>query len=241
MQISPKTFIEPFYLLGEFGVKVAGRDVTVITMPRKLVFGDLNHQGFPFYSGSYTYHCEYDANGEPCKISCHDFFAPLLGITVDGKRKGSIIAAPYEIDLGTLSKGKHNNDITVFGNRYNTFGPLHNNDENYAWYGECAWETHGAYFAYEYHFKPFGIFTSPRIIHLSDIAKLLDCLNKLVDQGHSVIVIEHHLDVIKSADYIIDLGPEGGNQGGYIVAEGTPEQLVKVKESYTGMYLRTVL
>jgi excinuclease ABC subunit A len=54
-------------------------------------------------------------------------------------------------------------------------------------------------------------------------------------------VIEHHLDVIKSADYIIDLGPEGGNQGGYIVAEGTPEQVAKVKESYTGKYLRTVL
>ncbi|MDF2537951.1 MAG: uvrA1 [Herbinix sp.] len=78
-------------------------------------------------------------------------------------------------------------------------------------------------------------------LHLSDIAKLLDCLNKLVDQGHSVIVIEHHLDVIKSADYIIDLGPEGGNQGGYIVAEGTPEQVMKVKESYTGRYLKTVL
>jgi len=78
-------------------------------------------------------------------------------------------------------------------------------------------------------------------LHLSDIAKLLDCLNKLVDQGHSVIVIEHHLDVIKSADYIIDLGPEGGNKGGYIVAEGTPEQVVKVKESYTGKYLKEVL
>jgi excinuclease ABC subunit A len=78
-------------------------------------------------------------------------------------------------------------------------------------------------------------------LHLSDIAKLLECLNRLVDQGHSVIVIEHHLDVIKSADYIIDLGPEGGNQGGYIVAEGTPEQVVKVKESYTGKYLKTVL
>jgi excinuclease ABC subunit A len=78
-------------------------------------------------------------------------------------------------------------------------------------------------------------------LHLSDIAKLLDCLNKLVDQGHSVIVIEHHLDVIKSADYIIDLGPEGGSQGGYVVAEGTPEQVVKVKESYTGKYLKEVL
>lgn len=78
-------------------------------------------------------------------------------------------------------------------------------------------------------------------LHLSDIAKLLDCLNKLVDQGHSVIVIEHHLDVIKSADYIIDLGPEGGSKGGYIVAEGTPEQVVKVKDSYTGRYLQEVL
>lgn len=78
-------------------------------------------------------------------------------------------------------------------------------------------------------------------LHLSDIAKLLLCLGKLVDQGHSVIVIEHHLDVIKSADYVIDLGPEGGSQGGYIVAEGTPEQVAKVKESYTGKYLKEVL
>lgn len=78
-------------------------------------------------------------------------------------------------------------------------------------------------------------------LHLSDIQKLLDCLNKLVDQGHSVLVIEHHLDVIKSADYIIDMGPEGGNRGGYVVAEGTPEQVAMVKESYTGKYLREVL
>lgn len=78
-------------------------------------------------------------------------------------------------------------------------------------------------------------------LHLSDIEKLLICLNKLVDQGHSVIVIEHNLDVIKSADYLIDLGPEGGSQGGYIVAEGTPEQITRVEKSYTGKYLRTVL
>ena len=74
-------------------------------------------------------------------------------------------------------------------------------------------------------------------LHMSDIAKLLISLNKLVDQGHSVIVIEHHLDVIKSADYLIDMGPEGGAQGGYVVAEGTPEQVAKIEESYTGKYL----
>lgn len=78
-------------------------------------------------------------------------------------------------------------------------------------------------------------------LHLSDIEKLLLCLNKLVDNGHSVLVIEHHLDVIKSADYIIDMGPEGGRGGGYVIAEGTPEQVVKVEQSYTGKYLKDVL
>lgn len=78
-------------------------------------------------------------------------------------------------------------------------------------------------------------------LHLSDIQKLIDCLGRLVDKGHTVLVIEHHLDVIKSADYIIDMGPEGGNGGGYVVAEGTPEQVVKVNGSYTGKFLKTVL
>lgn len=78
-------------------------------------------------------------------------------------------------------------------------------------------------------------------LHLSDIQKLIDCLSKLVDKGHTVLVIEHHLDVIKSADYIIDMGPEGGNGGGCVVAEGTPEQVAKVEASYTGKFLREVL
>ncbi|WNS46295.1 excinuclease ABC subunit UvrA [Paenibacillus sp. MMS20-IR301] len=78
-------------------------------------------------------------------------------------------------------------------------------------------------------------------LHLEDIKKLLVALNKLVDSGHSVLVIEHHLDVIKSADYIIDMGPEGGDQGGYVVAEGTPEQVAEVEASYTGRYLRSEL
>lgn len=78
-------------------------------------------------------------------------------------------------------------------------------------------------------------------LHLSDIQKLIDCLTKLVDQGHTVLVIEHHLDVIKSADYIIDMGPEGGSGGGYVVAEGTPEHVAKVKASHTGRFLKEVL
>ena len=78
-------------------------------------------------------------------------------------------------------------------------------------------------------------------LHIDDIKKLLEILNNIVDNGDTVIVIEHNLDVIKVADYIIDLGPEGGDGGGKIVATGTPEEVAKIKKSYTGFYLKKVL
>ncbi|MDO5331147.1 MAG: excinuclease ABC subunit UvrA [Bacillota bacterium] len=78
-------------------------------------------------------------------------------------------------------------------------------------------------------------------LHFADVDKLIDVLQKLVDQGNSVIVIEHNLDVIKTADWIIDLGPDGGDKGGEIVAIGTPEDVSKVKKSYTGQYLKKIL
>lgn len=78
-------------------------------------------------------------------------------------------------------------------------------------------------------------------LHFDDIKRLLLVLNKLADKDNSVMIIEHNLEVIKSADWIIDLGPEGGDKGGYIVAEGTPEQVANVKESYTGQYLKKCL
>ena len=78
-------------------------------------------------------------------------------------------------------------------------------------------------------------------LHMADVQKLLDSLNRLVDSGHTVLVIEHHLDVIKTADYIIDLGPEGGHKGGEVLAQGTPEEIAKVKASYTGQFLKGYL
>ena len=78
-------------------------------------------------------------------------------------------------------------------------------------------------------------------LHSHDIKKLLAIIKKIVDNKDSVIVIEHNLDMIKVADYIIDLGPEGGEGGGNIIATGTPEQLTKIKESYTGHYLSKIL
>ena len=78
-------------------------------------------------------------------------------------------------------------------------------------------------------------------LHSADIKRLLVILQRIVDNGDTVLVIEHNLDVIKSADYIIDLGPDGGDNGGTIVAIGTPEEVSKVKGSYTGEFLKKML
>ncbi|EQD55092.1 excinuclease ABC subunit A, partial [mine drainage metagenome] len=78
-------------------------------------------------------------------------------------------------------------------------------------------------------------------LHFADVAKLLEVLCRLRDQGNTVIVIEHHLDVVKTADWIIDLGPEGGGGGGYLVAAGTPETLADHPRSFTGQFLKPLL
>ncbi|WP_303966439.1 excinuclease ABC subunit UvrA [Sporosarcina ureae] len=90
--------------------------------------------------------------------------------------------------------------------------------------------------------KSFYILDEPTTgLHVHDISKLLEVLQRLVDGGNTVLVIEHNLDVIKTVDYIIDIGPEGGDKGGEIVATGTPEEIAEVKESYTGKYLKPIL
>jgi excinuclease ABC subunit A len=78
-------------------------------------------------------------------------------------------------------------------------------------------------------------------LHFHDVKKLLEVLHELVNQGNTVVVIEHNLEVIKTADWVIDLGPEGGDGGGEIVAQGTPEEVAKAKASHTGRFLREVL
>lgn len=90
--------------------------------------------------------------------------------------------------------------------------------------------------------KNFYILDEPTTgLHTDDIARLLDVLQRLVDAGNTVLVIEHNLDVVKTADHIIDLGPEGGEGGGTILATGTPEEIIEVKESYTGRYLKKIM
>jgi excinuclease ABC subunit A len=78
-------------------------------------------------------------------------------------------------------------------------------------------------------------------LHFEDIRVLIDVLDKLVDKGNTIIIIEHNLDVIKVADHIIDLGPEGGQRGGELVCQGTPEEIIKNKKSYTAQFLKDEL
>ena len=78
-------------------------------------------------------------------------------------------------------------------------------------------------------------------LHFADVHRLVDILRRLCEGGNTVVVIEHNLDVIKTADYIIDIGPEGGEGGGTVVATGTPEEIAKCKKSYTGQYLKKYL
>ena len=78
-------------------------------------------------------------------------------------------------------------------------------------------------------------------LHFDDISRLITVLNSLVDKGNTVVIIEHNLDVVKASDWIIDLGPEGGDKGGTVVASGTPEDIIKVKESHTGRFLKQVI
>ena len=86
--------------------------------------------------------------------------------------------------------------------------------------------------------KALFIFDEPTTgLHFHDIQKLLKSFNALIDKGHTVIVIEHNMDLVKCADYVIDLGAEGGENGGYLVTQGTPEQIIKSKDSYTAKYL----
>ena len=90
--------------------------------------------------------------------------------------------------------------------------------------------------------KTFYILDEPTTgLHFEDIRVLMNVINELVDKGNSVLIIEHNLDVVKLADYIIDVGPEGGKNGGTILAKGTPEEIIKVKNSYTAEYLKKEL
>ena len=129
--------------------------------------------------------------------------------------------------------------------------PLHDVGLGYVQLGQSSSTLSGgeiqrvklAYFLSQTHASPtLFLFDEPTTgLHFHDISQLLRCFNQLIRQGHSVVVIEHNLDVVKMADHVIDLGPEGGDEGGNLVGCGTPEQLVAQSDSYTSRALRPKL
>lgn len=163
-----RTNVEWCYLLGDFGVRVRGREAKVIAAPAALRFGDWTHQGLPFYAGNVTYHCPVRGGGRTT-LRAGDFTNPLLSVRLGRKSLGPIAFAPHEIDLGTLT-GKHQLDITAFGNRHNAFGPLHHTKRDLTWVGPAAWRSTGEWWSYDYHFKPIGILKSPKLITRRDAA-----------------------------------------------------------------------
>jgi hypothetical protein len=161
MPFTRKTNVEASYLLGDFGVVVSGRDARIVVPVRTLAFGDWTGQGLPFYGGNVTYHCTLNGDGSEMQIECARFKNPLLCVGLDGRTAGKIAFAPFQLALGALAPGEHRLDITAFGNRVNTFGPLHNANERVTWIGPAAWRHTGANFSYEYQFKRTGILAAP--------------------------------------------------------------------------------
>jgi len=157
------TNLEWCYLLGDFGVAVRGRHAAIVAPVRELAFGDWTTQGLPFYAGNVTYHCQVDGDGRARAVHAPAYKAPLLSVALDGAPVGRIAFAPYRLDLGYVAAGAHALDITAYGNRVNAFGPVHNADPTWIWFGPDAWRTTGDQWAYEYQLKPMGILSAPRV------------------------------------------------------------------------------
>jgi hypothetical protein len=158
-----KTNVEWCYLLGNFGVSVAGRDATIVAPVRTLAFGDWTHQGLPFYAGNVTYHCSIDGDGRAVLLEAAKIKSPLLSVNLDGQPAGKIAFAPFQLNFGALSPGAHALDLTAFGNRVNAFGPLHHTNEDLRWVGPPAWRSIGNDWTYGYVFKRMGILVAPTI------------------------------------------------------------------------------
>jgi hypothetical protein len=153
--------LEPCYLLGRFGVAVVGRHARLTALPETLAFGDQVHQGLPFYTGNLVLHARLDGNGQRARLWTPRFAAPLLGVALDGVARGPIAFAPYRLDLGTLAPGAHRLDLTVYGNRMNCFGQVHNPNPRFRWWGPGSYRTGGRDWSDAYVLRPHGILAAP--------------------------------------------------------------------------------
>ena len=157
-----RTNTEWCYIIGDFGVRAEGKYAVITALPEKLAFGSITSQGMPFYGGNVTYHLE--AEGEEMIIEATRYRGALIGVEVDGESKGNIVYPPYTLTVGVLGSGKHKVDITLYGNRRNSFGAVHLADDKRSWHGPDAWRSEGCDWSYEYVLRDVGILKAP-IIH----------------------------------------------------------------------------
>lgn len=158
------TNVEWCYLLGSFGVSVAGSAAKLIDMPESINFGDYGSQGFPFYTGNIIYHNIINVDSGKYKLDFSSYRSTVMKVFVDGKERGIVAFAPYTVDLGELEMGEHSIDILCCGNRYNAFGALHNSDSSEKWHGPNSWRTKGKKWSYEYQLREMGVLVTPRLI-----------------------------------------------------------------------------
>lgn len=158
------TNLEWCYILGDFGVRVGGFQKALTKPVRTLSFGDITHQGLPFYGGNITYKLNVEGDGGAVTVQTSFYRGGMIGVLLDGERIGSIAFDPYSITIPSLSKGAHEIGLVLFGNRNNAFGAVHNCDRGWGWHGPDAWRSGNDRFSYEYALKELGILKSPAIL-----------------------------------------------------------------------------
>ena len=158
-----RTNPEAMYLLGDFGVKVAGTEVTLTEPVRQLAFGDWSVQGLPFYGGNVTYHIAVDVPQDgTLQVEASKFRNPVVRVTLDDKNSELIAYSPYRAEFSCKS-GQHRLDITAYGNRFNTFGALHNCMETETWCSQRIWYKKDSAWSYEYQLQRTGILKAPDV------------------------------------------------------------------------------
>ena len=158
-----RTNIEWCYILGDFGVRVSGREKVITEPVRSLTFADIVQQGLPFYGGNIIYHVDFNTSAGRLVLEADHFRGALINASLDGEQLGKIFVPPYICEKSDVSAGRHTLDITVFGNRYNTFGQVHLFDSAYRWLGPDSWRTTGSRWSYEYQLKPAGLLSAPNV------------------------------------------------------------------------------
>lgn len=159
-----RTNIEWCYILGDFGVHVMGTEKVLVKRQSKLGFGSITSQTLPFYGANvdYSFDVELDEDGS-VEIETSYYRGSLVAVSLDGERKGRIVLPPYKLMLENVTRGRHTVTLTLFGNRHNSFGALHNVNEGQLWFGPAAWRSQGNDWCYEYKLRPLGILKSPVI------------------------------------------------------------------------------